>query len=108
MSKNGEEQCHCQNSVQKWMKDLIFHRNDLIFHSSDVLPYTVVFDSLQIVCFFSIYNLMCFKFVFFFNDNKGAYIYFLSPPLFIQTVHTLWSPTMENPIFMYMFHFFGL
>ena len=90
------------------MKDFIFHCNDLIFHSFDVLPYDVVFDSLQIVCFFSIHNLMCFKLFFFQCQQRSVYLFSVSTTVHSNRPLTMISDNGKSNFYVHVSFFWSL
>ena len=108
MSKNGEENAIVLQYTNGWR--ILFFTIMTWYSTLLMFCHMMLFLIPSKLFVFSLYIIWCVlsSVVFFFHVNKGACtrIYFLSPPLFIQTVHWLWSPTMENPIFMYMYHFF--
>ena len=110
MSKNGEENAIVLQYTNGWR--ILFFTIMTWYSTLLMFCHMMLFLIPSKLFVFSLYIIWCVlsSVVFFFNVNKGACtrIYFLSPPLFIQTVHWLWSPTMENLIFMYMYHFFGI
>lgn len=102
MSKNGEENAIVLQYTNGWR--ILFFTLMTWYSTLLMFCHMMLYLIPSKLFVFSLYIIWCALSCFFFNVNKGACIYFLSPPLFIQTVHTLWSPTMENLIFMY--HFF--